>query len=294
MRQKGQNMMRTTVTTYIEERNSTYNYLVSVNETGELKVYRENLNLLKGNYALRDIVKRAKVLQKLYSSTNVEIESFCKKFSQYTWEYKFNEHLNESVYHKVCMEYPATLEKLHEMVCKYANIRQGEISVGDFDEYEKSLTEKNKREKLREAGIKLGENAILLDNNKYLVNDYGKYCSGITFIIAPSEILNYEYSTDWRLEEKLNTFWDGSPSFMYGNYWKSKKGSNCFAPCDKKDAKHILIALKWGGCGSSTSGSSKMQNALYYRKASSNGGGSGYTYYVIQKGSRNSYSEEDI
>ncbi len=95
------------------------------------------------------------------------------------------------------------------------------------------LTDENERKKLQNAGIKLGENAILLDSNKYLVNDYGKYCSGITFIIAPRDIPNYEYFQDRRLRDSLNIFWDGTPSFMYGNYWKSKKGSNCFAPSDK-------------------------------------------------------------
>ena len=287
--------MKTTLTTYVkEEQNSGYwTCLVSVKETGETKVYKEHIRSLKV-LSLRDIVKRAKLLQNLYSSTDPKIEEFCKKFSNYSWGCEFRETVSETTYHSIRTEYPVTLEQLHEKVCKFAEIKQKATSVGNFYEYERLLTDEDERKKLQNAGIKLGENAILLDSNKYLVNDYGKYCSGITFIIAPRDIPNYEYFTDRRLRESLNIFWDGTPSFMYGNYWKSKKGSNCFAPCDKGHAKHLLIRLDWGGCFNSSRGSTEVQNTLYSRRASSNGGGTGYSYYIIPIDSKNTYSEDDI
>lgn len=288
-------MMKTTLTTYVKEEKSSncWTYLVSVKETGETKVYKEHIRFLK-ELSLKDIVKRAKLLQNLYSSTDSRIEEFCKKFSNYYWDCEFRETVNETTYHSIHTEYPVTLEQLHEKVCKFTEIKQKATSVGNFYEYERLLTDEVEREKLQNAGIKLGENAILLDSNKYLVNDYGKYCSGITFIIAPRNIPNYEYFKDRRLQESLNILWDGTPSFMYGNYWKSKKGSNCFAPCDKGHAKHLLIQLDWGGSFNSSRGSSEVQNTLYFRRASSNGGGTGYSYYIIPIDSKNTYSEDDI
>ena len=287
--------MKTTLTTYVKEEKSSncWTYLVSVKETGETKVYKEHIRFLK-ELSLKDIVKRAKLLQNLYSSTDSRIEEFCKKFSNYYWDCEFRETVNETTYHSIHTEYPVTLEQLHEKVCKFTEIKQKATSVGNFYEYERLLTDEVEREKLQNAGIKLGENAILLDSNKYLVNDYGKYCSGITFIIAPRNIPNYEYFKDRRLQESLNILWDGTPSFMYGNYWKSKKGSNCFAPCDKGHAKHLLIQLDWGGSFNSSRGSSEVQNTLYFRRASSNGGGTGYSYYIIPIDSKNTYSEDDI
>lgn len=285
----------TYVTTYVkEDPNSNYcTDLVSIKETGETKVHKDHIRLLK-YLSLRDIVKRAMLLQNLYSSTDPKIEKFCKKFSSYSWSCEFHEIVNETTFHCIHTEYPVTMEQLHEKVCKFADIKQEATSVGNFYEYERLLTDEAERKKLQDAGIKLGENAILLDSNKYLVNDYGKYGSGITFIIAPRDIHNYEYVKDTRLEESLNVFWDGTPSFMYGNYWKSKKGSNCFAPCDKGHAKHLLIRLNWGGSFNSSRGSTEVQNTLYSIRASSHGGGNGYTYYIIPIDSKNIYSEDDI
>lgn len=283
----------TTVYTRRYELGSDWKDIVFVKETGETKIYKENIVFLK-DMSLRNIVKRAKLLQILYSSIDPRIEDFCKKFSNYSWECKFREKVNENIYHNILTDYPVTLEQLHEKICQYAEINPKEISVGDFREYEKLFTEEAERKKLQDAGIKLGENAIVLDNKKFLINNHGKYCSGITFIIDPREIPNYKYFQDRRLQETLNVFWDGKPTFMYGNYWKSKKGSNCFAPCDKMKAKHLLIRLDWGGSFNSSRGSTELQNTLYFKRASSNGGGNGYSYYIIPSKSRNKYNEADI
>lgn len=147
--------MKTTLTTYVKQENGgCWTYLVSVKEIGETKVYKEHLRDLKG-LSLRDVVKRAKLLQNLYSTTDPKIEEFCRKFSNYSWSCEFRETMNETTYHSIRTEYPVTLEQLHEKVCKFAEIKQKATSVGNFYEYEKLLTDEAERKKLQNAGIKL-------------------------------------------------------------------------------------------------------------------------------------------
>ena len=267
--------------------------LIRIDETTDTKVYKENIPKLK-DVSLKDVVKRAKLLQNLYSTTKVEIEEFCQKYPQYSWKCSFRETINQTTYHKISTEYPLTVEQLHEKVCKYAEITTNTVKVGDFFTYNRIFSCEEERKKLQKAGIKIGENAVKLDNGKIMINDYGKYASGITFIVSPGDLPYYEYLQDKDLKESLNVIWQGTPEFMYGKYWKSKKGSNCFSPCSKKYAKHLLVRLDWGGCFNNTRGYTELQNTLYYKRASSNGGGSGYTYFVIPAESHNTYSEEDL
>lgn len=138
--------------------------------------------------------------------------------------------------------------------------------------------------------------SIRLENGDWLINaKYGKYAPNLTFVVDEDhKKLGW---TEMNTEEKeaINILWDGSPDYMIGDFWVSKKGTRCFKP--KADGKHLLIRNSWGGCFNDSRGCEEdkiKDDVLYKRRASSNGGGSGNTYYIFPVNFRKSYSLEDI
>lgn len=145
-----------------------------------------------------------------------------------------------------------------------------------FDAVEKEI--------LFNRGIILGKNAVLLDEDSYLVNWYGKYNPQMTFIVT-WDTIQYFYWTE--PDYDMNVIFDGTPSIMYGDYWISKKGKHVFRPLPKDKAKHMLVKVDWekGLFRTSYGKNPELKNAaLYYHRARSRGGGIGNTYYVLPKG----------
>ncbi len=140
----------------------------------------------------------------------------------------------------------------------------------------------------------------------FLVNDFGKYRPNITFVIPKVFDLGKDgkplnpiaYVKDPEVTGNMNLDFDGSPAFIFGDFWRSKKGGACFRPKNPMQAKHLLIRVDWGGCFNNHRGnhSEEVQDInelLYFRRASSNGGGSGYDYWVLPVGySRTLHLEE--
>lgn len=118
------------------------------------------------------------------------------------------------------------------------------------------------------------ENYIKLDNGKIIFSDYGKYRPNILFILTSPEIKWEECSfRDLNLPE-------GDLKKVKGNFFKTKKGANAFEI--NETGKHLLIRDNWGGAFNRYRGGTlEKLNNLYFRRASSNGGGSGYDYVII-------------
>ena len=141
--------------------------------------------------------------------------------------------------------------------------------------------------------------SLLLLNNDMLVRDYGKYNPDIVFVLKDeykSYIQEYEpMHNDMRTA--LNIPWDGEPTVMYGRYWIGSKGTLCFTPTSKEMATHLLIKNSWGGAFDHTRGREYdlvSPMAEYSKSASSNGGGLGYSYYVLKIGVKNVITIDDI
>lgn len=131
-------------------------------------------------------------------------------------------------------------------------------------------------------GIVLGGNAVLLDEDYYLVNRYGKYEPQMTFLVNWDTIQNFFWAEP---DYFMNVVFDGDPYFMYGNYWVSRKGKHCFRPLPKDRAEHMLVKVEWEREKSAGGRNIELEEvALYYHRARSNGGGIGNTYYVLPKG----------
>ena len=133
------------------------------------------------------------------------------------------------------------------------------------------------------------DNVISLNNGKFLINDYGKYASNLSFIhIVPAVQYEHIDKTNLNLPK-------GDLDCIYGDYFVSKKGTKCFRILPKDKANHILIRDDWGGCFNSYRGRTlPKDDALYYRRAASNGGGSGYDFAIYPKDWKYSLSENDI
>ena len=137
-----------------------------------------------------------------------------------------------------------------------------------------------------------GDNFVALDNGQYLYRDFGKYKSGLVFVLrdkwTPDEFLTPSTPSYFNLPA-------GDLDIVLGDFWVSKKGTPCFRP--KSDGTHVLIRDAWGGCFNDYRGGvlpDTDSGALYYHRASSHGGGSGYDYCVVPYGWRVTLSEDDI
>lgn len=135
------------------------------------------------------------------------------------------------------------------------------------------------------------EGIITLDNGKFLIRDFDKYRSGLCFVSSIPVIPFTEVSpSDLNLPK-------GCLKAVYGFFYLSKKGTKCFKCSSKEQATHMLLQDNWGGPFNSYRGNTLPgveSGALYYHRASSNGGGSGYDYAVVPSNWNYSLSEDEI
>jgi len=82
------------------------------------------------------------------------------------------------------------------------------------------------------------ENLIKLDSGTFLFNDYGKYNSGLSFILNDMIDIDSLYESvsfkDFNLENGSGyRSQNYTINMIRGDFWVSKKGSNCFKPNSK-------------------------------------------------------------
>lgn len=154
----------------------------------------------------------------------------------------------------------------------------------------------------REFGGEPGENMHELDSGKTMIRSYGKYNPGLVVILPKVEkgckdawIRDAEERAEKIRQMNITT--DGEPKHIIrGLLYKSKKGAFCWKPDVK--GPHAMLIINWGGSGNHTRGcpsvQSKEEGALYYRRASSNGGGIGTTYLVLPWEFRQQFKEDAI
>lgn len=131
---------------------------------------------------------------------------------------------------------------------------------------------------------------------EYLVNFFGKYLPNMTFIISSVFEMDENervkdpltYVSDAEMAAEMNMRFDGNTvGFVFGDFWRSRKGGACFRPKDPMESRHILVEVNWGGCFSRTGGNyagDDIPGVIYFRRARSNGGGLGNDYYVVPIG----------
>ena len=96
------------------------------------------------------------------------------------------------------------------------------------------------------------------------------------------------------VQQTFNIPFDGNVGYIIlGQYRKNKKGTDIFDTTKDED---YLIYVSWGGAFNKSRGIEidKIKGYKYYRRATSNGGGSGCDYIVISKDFKNKLTIDDI
>ena len=132
--------------------------------------------------------------------------------------------------------------------------------------------------------------------DKFNYVDVGKYNSGITIEIPREWIIDknrnpespIKYIYEKRLTSGMNIDFDGGASFILGKYRLSKNGRPVFEITPPTQAKDVMILVDWGGAFNSTRGQyeeyAKEVGATFFRRKSSNGGGTGCDYWILPVG----------
>lgn len=147
-------------------------------------------------------------------------------------------------------------------------------------------------------GFIVGKNTFLLDDGRYLYNEFGKYAPNLTFILSKKRLAEGIFKRRPTLGEEMNINFSGEVSIVEGSFFVSNKGKKCFDTTT--NPRHVLIRCHWGGAFNCTHGfgytddNFDIQKALYYRRASSNGGGVGNDFLILPIGYKNIISLDDI
>lgn len=114
----------------------------------------------------------------------------------------------------------------------------------------------NKALNTAEARVFFGTEKVFEIGQGFLYDCTGKYKPNMSFLLpfqfeldAAGKLVNpLTYISDPAVTDSFNLRLDGDASFLFGDFWRSKKGGACFRPKDPQQAKHLLVRVDWGGC----------------------------------------------
>ena len=145
---------------------------------------------------------------------------------------------------------------------------------------------------------------VEMTNGDFLIQNYGKYCSGLGIIVpkgdshigpyGQDQCIRLFQETDNKNKSDFN-LGEGPLDSLRGKFFVSKKGTKLFKV--DPNGPHLLLRDDWGGAFNSYRGGklpTMERGALYYRRASSNGGGTGYDYAVVPVNWKLEISEDDL
>ena len=135
---------------------------------------------------------------------------------------------------------------------------------------------------------------ITLDNGKKLINDFGRYATGLV-LLSKNETVSFRELKEQDMINLFNREFDGFPTDIYiGNYFVSKKGNKCFDI--REDGKFLMLKIPVGThFNTSHWGPENDESFIYWHKAMSNGGGRGTITVIVPKDWKaKMLSEEDI
>ena len=162
---------------------------------------------------------------------------------------------------------------------------------------------------LEDAKKSLESDKVFINYNgdKFTMPQYGKYQPGLTFEFSTKFMVGNtedQYISDLKFRpfkkytDGMNMDFDGDPQVLFGNFRTSQSGKPVFSITDPKDAKNVMVQVEWGGAFDSTRGqhsdSEEAKDALYFHRASSNGGGVGRDYYVLDVGHVQGRPDRDV
>jgi len=127
----------------------------------------------------------------------------------------------------------------------------------------------------------------------YIVKALGRHDPDIDFILTKDFTIGNDgepvdpcqFENDWELTKYMGIDFDGDVSYLFGDFFHSKKGSACFRPKNPIKAQHLLICVSWGRNIRTGLGISKEQahalGALFYRYKPMKDHKNGWDYLVL-------------
>ena len=134
---------------------------------------------------------------------------------------------------------------------------------------------------------------VVETGTSFVVIDHGKYRPNISFVLSKDFEGNpLEYRMDAPAREMIAGLGLGfgtaesAVSVLFGDFWLSKAAKPHFRPKSPKEATHVIVRANWGGFGHPRTRGvwGAPEGVNYFRRAASNGGGTGYDFYVVQIG----------
>ena len=146
-------------------------------------------------------------------------------------------------------------------------------------------------------------NKVIETGKTFVVNAYGKYNPNISFVLDKDFSGDpLEYRRDTPTKEMVANMGidfgtsESGVSVLFGDFWLSRSGKPHFRPKSSQTATHVIVRADWGGFSyPGTRGRwSAPDGVAYFRRASSNGGGTGYDYYVVPVGYHIVMNDEEL
>ncbi|MBE5821515.1 MAG: hypothetical protein E7311_02875 [Clostridiales bacterium] len=213
---------------------------LSIDKHGKvsLKLFIAKLRNWKKVFVLK---KDAIMLYEKYSKS--EFENFCKKHPKIPWNTTFSVKAGTNNEFTIYCDYPVSYEQLQEKIRYFCNIPVERFTYcEDLDFYNELLSKEYVNSTLRNSGVCVGDNAVILKNDKYLVTSKVDNLK-LKFIISLETLEFFRFTKNLELRNFINVFWESIPEFMFGTFKTNSKGTPLFYPCAKSNAKHILIRM---------------------------------------------------
>lgn len=154
-----------------------------------------------------------------------------------------------------------------------------------------SISSHNVGDKICDEWVELPipEGWIVLDDGTFMYRDYGKMRPNLLFLSDTPEI-NFKKVKGSEYNLPISEL-----ESLLGVYFKTKKGADAFRITTAEKATHVLLKDNWGGAFNRYRGNTiPEEQAIYYRRAASNGGGVGNDYGVFKTHWLNSVSMNDF
>lgn len=119
-------------------------------------------------------------------------------------------------------------------------------------------------------------NWIKTKDGPFIRKEYGKYRPNLLIIADKPEDYEFKFISS----EEFNLSEEKELGVLRGFYFKTKKGADAFRIA--RNGTHLLLYSNWHGRDDNDSLLEEIDH-LYRRNASSNGGGTGTEYVIIEK-----------
>jgi hypothetical protein len=138
--------------------------------------------------------------------------------------------------------------------------------------------------------------------NYYISRDFGIYGSNLTFTYAKDKLVKPIFLRDDNYIKSMGLSWSGYAYCLFGEFWSSEKGTNCFTPKFQENAEDVLIMINWHKDLSNMENVGILKdteniqtlNVLYFHRTKTSGALTGSDYIIVPKNYSRVKTDKDI